>query len=53
MTMFHKSWTWRYQTNNVGACTTHGWTGPNMRNSDSLITQGVRCVLRPEIVAYT
>jgi hypothetical protein len=28
MTTFHKSWTWRCQTNNVGACMTWGWTDP-------------------------
>ena len=28
MSMFHKSWIWRCQTNNVGPCVTCGWTDP-------------------------
>jgi hypothetical protein len=31
MTMFHKSWTWKCITNNVGTCMTWGWNDPILR----------------------
>jgi hypothetical protein len=30
MTIFHKSWTRRCQTNNVGTCMTCSWTNPTL-----------------------
>ena len=32
MTMFHKSWTWRCQTNHMGACGDMCWDRPNTRH---------------------